>query len=84
MRYLICLTLVLAGCAADPNAAPDIIRRSKVINKNPASITIEHSELGRPIAFRMADEHCRSVQKNAVPIGTVNSQPDPLTTWRCE
>lgn len=79
--------LGLQACAgpADPNAQPNFIQRAKVLSKNQVGITIEHSEWGKPIAFRMADEHCASLGKGATYRGGVMQiGPDMTSTWRCE
>lgn len=77
--------LVLVGCATDPMAQPNIVQRSKVLSATPKSITIQHSELGRPIAFRMADQHCAAQNKAAFYLGgVVQLGPDMTSTWRCE
>lgn len=80
--------VVLAGCAAgaaDRNAQPNAIQRAKVLSQNTAGIVIEHSEWGKPIAFRLADEHCSTLQKVATYRGGVMQiGPDMTSTWRCE
>lgn len=80
--------VLLAGCAAgsaDRNAQPNAIQRAKVLSQNANGIVIEHSEWGKPIAFRMADEHCATVQKVAsYRGGTMQVGPDMTSTWRCE
>lgn len=81
------LAALLAGCAgpADRNAQPNSIQRSKILSQNEYGITIEHSEWGKPIAFRQADEHCASMKKAAVYRGgTMQIGPDMMSTWRCE
>jgi len=92
MRSLNLVVIVLAstqaGCAvgpADRNAQPNAIQRAKVLSQNASSITVEHSEWGKPIAFRMADEHCATVKKVAVYRGgTMQIGPDMMSSWRCE
>lgn len=78
----------LTGCAAgqaDRNAQPNSIQRSKILSQNEYGITIEHSEWGKPIAFRQADEHCASLKKAAIYRGgTMQIGPDMTSTWRCE
>lgn len=79
--------VLLAGCAgpADRNAQPNSIQRSKVLSQNEFGITIEHSEWGKPIAFRQADEHCATMKKAAVYRGgTMQIGPDMTSAWRCE
>lgn len=79
---------VLTGCVAGPadrNAQPNGIQRAKVLSQNSAGITIEHSEWGKPIAFRLADEHCAGLKKVATYRGgTMQIGPDMSSTWRCE
>ena len=79
--------LLIGGCVgpAARDAEPNAIQRAKVLSKNEYGITIEHSEWGKPIAFRMADEHCASVKKAAVYRGGVMQiGPDMTSSWRCE
>jgi hypothetical protein len=84
---VVAMGVALAGCAgpADRNAQPNAIQRAKVLSSNDASITIEHSEWGRPIAFRLAEEHCAKAKKSAVYRGGVMQMGHDMTsTWRCE
>lgn len=79
---------LIAGCAAGPadrNSQPNSIQRSKILSQNEYGITIEHSEWGKPIAFRQADEHCASMKKAAIYRGgTMQIGPDMTSAWRCE
>lgn len=80
-------TILSAGCAgpADRNAEPNAIQRSKILSQNAFGITIEHSEWGKPIAFRQADEHCATMKKAAIYRGgTMQLGPDMTSSWRCE
>jgi hypothetical protein len=64
---------------------PNAIQRAEVLSKNDKSITIEHSTWGKKIAFRLADEHCRSLGKTAVYQGSSQQYgPDVISTWKCE
>lgn len=86
--FVFAVVVVLAGCAAGPadrDAQPNLVQRARVLGENEASITIEHSEWGRAIAFRMADEHCARVKRVAVFRGSTHGAgPDMVSTWRCE
>jgi len=88
---LVLLALVafeLAGCAFGPasrDAEPNGIQRAKILSQNDFGITVEHSEWGKPIAFRMADDHCAKFKKAAVYRGGIMQiGPDMTSTWRCE
>jgi len=77
----------LSGCVgpAERDAEPNAIQRAKVLSKNDFGITIEHSEWGKPIAFRIADEHCATFKKAAIYRGGVMQiGPDMTSSWRCE
>jgi len=77
--------LALAGCASDGSGSPNLIQRADVLSKNPNSITIEHSDWGKKIAFRLADEHCALTGKVATYQGASKQYgPDVISTWRCE
>lgn len=81
---LIAMVAVLAGCAGR-NAQPNLLQRANVLSQNSAGITIEHSQWGKPIAFRMADEHCAGMKKDAVYRGgNMQMGPDMVSSWRCE
>lgn len=87
MKPLLALALVavLTGCAASRDSAPNMIQRAKVLSQNKNGITVEHSEWGKPIAFRMADEHCDKLNKSATYLGgTTQMGPNMASTWRCE
>lgn len=78
---------LLSGCAgpAERTAQPNVLQRAKVLSQNQVGITVEHSEWGKPIAFRLADEHCATLQKVAVYRGgTMQIGPDMMSTWKCE
>ena len=78
---------LLAGCvgSASRDAKPNMLQRAKVLSQNEYGITIEHSEWGKPIAFRLADEHCAKYKKVAVYRGGVMQiGPDMTSSWRCE
>lgn len=82
------LLLLVSGCAlgpADYNDEPNSIQRAEILSKNDLSITVEHSTWGKKIAFRFADEHCKSFGKTAVYIGSSQQAgPDVISTWRCK
>jgi len=49
------------------------------------SITIEHSQWGKPIAFGMAEKHCDNSGKEAVYQGASQQYgPDAISSWICE
>ena len=79
---------LLSGCAVGPasrDAEPNSIQRAKVLSKNQYSIVVEHSEWGKPIAFRFAEEHCASLGKVAIYMGgTMQLGPDMTSTWKCQ
>lgn len=84
-KLLMLMVVMVVGCAADRNDSPDLVRRAKVLSANDLSISIEHSEFGKPIAFRLADEHCAKFHKSAVYVGGVyQTGPDMTSTWRCQ
>ena len=81
------LLVTLNSCIgpAKPNAQPNPIQRAKILDKNELSITIEHSDWGKPIAFRLAREHCESLGKMAVYQSSSRQYgPDVISTWRCQ
>ena len=89
LRSLALFAMVLSnyGCVgpASRDAQPNGIQRAKVLSQNDAGITIEHSEWGKPIAFRLADEHCANQKKAATYRGGVMQLgPDMTSSWRCE
>lgn len=90
MKKLLMLGIValMAGCAvgpADRNAEPNNLQRAKILSQNTQGISVEHSEWGKPIAFRMADDHCASMKKVAIYRGAVQGiGPDMTSTWRCD
>ncbi|WP_424193211.1 hypothetical protein ACMYR3_16475 [Ampullimonas aquatilis] len=90
MKHIIFLalsSLLLNGCVgpASRDAEPNGIQRAKILSKNEFSITIEHSEWGKPIAFRLADEHCAVFKRAAIYRGGVmQTGTDMTSSWRCE
>jgi len=90
LRVVVLLTVsatVFSGCIgpASRDSQPNAIQRAKILSQNDFGITIQHSEWGKPIAFRMADEHCATVKRAAVYRGGVMQLgPDMTSTWRCE
>ena len=81
------LPILLSGCLGPAGYydSPNAIQRAEVLSKNEYSITIEHSTWGKKIAFRLADEHCKSVGKIAVYKGSSQQfGPDVISTWSCE
>ena len=77
----------LTGCAgpAERTSQPNALQRAKVLSQNSAGIVVEHSEWGKPIALRLADEHCGTLKKVATYRGGVMQiGPDMTSTWRCE
>jgi hypothetical protein len=82
------VVLVVAGCAmgpADRNAQPTAAQRVKILSQNANGIVITHSEWGKPIAFRMAEDHCVSLNKVAsYRGGTMQLGPDMASSWYCE
>ena len=78
---------LLAGCLgpAGKNSTPNAIQRAKILSQGARSITIEHSQWGKPIAFGMAEKHCSKINKEAVyGGGSQQYGPDLISTWRCE
>jgi hypothetical protein len=68
-----CVFLLLSGCAFGPagyNDEPNFIQRAEILSKNKYSITVDHSTWGKKIAFRFADQHCNSLGKTAVYVGS--------------
>jgi len=81
------LPTFIFGCLgpASYDSSPNAIQRAEVLSKNEYSITIEHSTWGKKIAFRLADEHCKSLGKIAVYKGSSQQfGPDVISTWSCE
>lgn len=79
--------ITMAGCLgpADRNASPNMIQRANILSSGSKSITIEHSQLGKPIAFRMAEAHCSNMGKEAVYGGGSRQYgPDLISTWSCQ
>ena len=86
LSVLVIISFVFIGCgAADKNAKPNSIQRAKILSQNNFSITIGHSTWGKPIAFRLAGEHCAKLGKIAVYMGGAR-QPgwDIVSTWQCK
>lgn len=91
MNRILTVSLIAAftsGCAigpADYNDKPNSIQRAEVMSKNAKGITVEHSDWGKKIAFRLADEHCATQNKVATYLGSSSQYgPDVVSTWRCE
>jgi hypothetical protein len=87
LAIIISSTIVLVGCvgSASRDSEPNFIQRANVLSKNEYGITIEHSEWGKPIAFRLADEHCASMKKAAVYRGGIMQiGPDMTSSWHCD
>jgi hypothetical protein len=82
------VVLVVAGCAigpADRNAQPTAVQRVNILSQNAKGIVITHSQWGKPIAFRLADDHCESLNKAAMYRGgTMQLGPDMVSSWYCE
>jgi len=87
-RLFLFTTIFLSGCAAGPadyDDEPTWIQRADIINKNNLGITIEHSNFGKKIAFRLSDEHCATMGKLAVYQGASTQYgPDVISTWVCQ
>lgn len=87
-RLLLLQVILMGGCAAGPadyDDEPNSIQRVDTINKNNLGITIEHSNFGKKIAFRLADEHCATMGKLAVYQGASTQYgPDVISTWVCQ
>ena len=83
---IVLATTLLFGCAAGPaDYDPNWIQRADIVAKNKLSITIEHSNFGKKIAFRLADEHCASIGKLAVYKGaSTQAGADVISTWACQ
>jgi len=80
------LVLSVSGCMgnATRDAKPNAIQRANIMSKNKVGITIEHSTWGKPIAFRLADEHCESMGKAAFYRGATGQYgPDVISSWQC-
>jgi hypothetical protein len=89
MKKLLILlpVLLLSSCLgpASYNDSPNFLQRVDVLSKNEKSITIEHSDWGKKIAFRMAQEHADSLGKAAVYKGSSQQTgPDVISTWVLE
>lgn len=83
--FISILSLVITGCAASSDDKPNMFQRADVISKNNKSVAVQHSKWGNKIAFRLAEEHCASMDKVAVHMGTSQQfGPDVISTWRCE
>jgi hypothetical protein len=86
-RSLAAGSVLIAGCAAPlpPDSMPNMYQRAKLLSKDDFAIRIEHSDSGKAIAARMAQEHCATLNKTAVyGGGVVKLDPDITSTWRCE
>ena len=79
--------LSFTGCVgpASYTDAPNSIQRAEVMTKNKYSITIEHSNWGKKIAFRLADEHCASLNKIAIhQLSSKQNGSNVISTWKCK
>ena len=77
----------LTGCLgpAEKNSKPNAIQRATILSQGAKSITIEHSQWGKRIAFGMAEKHCSKINKETVyGGGSQQYGPDLISTWRCE
>ena len=86
LSVLVIISFVFIGCGpANQNAKPSSIQKAKILSQNKYSITIGHSTWGKPIAFRLAEEHCAKLGKIADYIGGAR-QPgwDIVSTWQCK
>jgi hypothetical protein len=85
LAALVCAVFAQACVSpASRDSEPNALQRANVLSKNQYGITIQHSEWGRPIAFRIADEHCASLRKAAVYLGSTHGYgPDQTSTWEC-
>jgi hypothetical protein len=86
--FVIFFLLLLTSCALGPanyKDSPNGLQRAEIISKNIKGITVEHSDWGKKIAFRFADEHCTSLGKVATYLGSSSQYgPDVISTWHCE
>jgi starvation-inducible outer membrane lipoprotein len=85
--FILIVALLLTACVgpANYNDNPNSIQRADIVSKNEKGITVEHSTWGKKIAFRFADEHCKSLGKASVYLGASSQYgPDVISTWRCE
>ena len=87
-QIIIMLSLtLLSGCfgPAGKNSSPNMIQRANILSASSKSITIEHSDWGKAIAFGMAEKHCGKMGKEAVyGGGSKQFGPDLISTWSCQ
>ena len=84
---ILSLILTLPGClgTASKNDKPNFLQRASLLSAGKKSITIEHSQKGKPIAFGMAEKHCDKFGKEAIYQGASQQHgPDIISSWRCE
>ena len=87
--FILILTILstLSACVgpAGKNDQPNGIQRASLLSAGKKSITIEHSQWGKPIAFGMAEKHCGKFGKEAIYQGASQQHgPDVISSWRCE
>ena len=75
--------LFITGCQTTNEG--NLIQRAYILDKNEKSITIEHSKLGKTIAFQKAREWADSLGKIAVYKSSSQQYgPDVISTWSIE
>tara|TARA_R110002126_G_scaffold284354_1_gene434012 strand:+ start:3850 stop:4122 length:273 start_codon:yes stop_codon:yes gene_type:complete len=75
--------LFFAGCQTTNEG--NFIARCYILDKNEKSITIEHSDYGKGIAFQKAREWAESFNKTAVYKGSSQQYgADVISTWGLE
>lgn len=87
VRVLPIFVILCQSCVGPANrdSSPNFLQRAEVLDKNSKSITIEHSDWGKKIAFRLAQEHASSLGKTAVYKGSSQQYgPDVISTWSLE
>ena len=85
LTALMTLTACLPMGPARPGQQPNSIQRATVLSANDKSITIEHSDWGKPIAFEKADAHCSGLGLDAVYQGASQQfGADVISSWKCE
>lgn len=78
---------LLSSCVgpAKYSDSPNLIQRAEVLSENKSGITIQHSKWGNKIAFRLADEHCNTLNATAAFSGSYQQLgPDIISSWKCE
>ena len=86
LSVLVIISFVFIGCGpTNKNAKPNSIQRAEILSKNKYNITIGYSTWGKPIAFRLAEEHCAKLGQVAVYVGgTRQIGWDTVSTWQCK